>query len=402
MPVKIRRTYKGAAVSAVLDSSGVASASTTSMSLTTSPSTWPTGKFFVVVAPGTAKEEKMCVTLSGSTLTVVDPAVTSTSASVNGRGVDNTTAQSGIPGGSTVYPVFTAVDADEANELTSTYSAQGHMVYQGASTFTGLGIGTASQVLRVNSGATAPEWGQVATAGIADSAVTTAKIADSAVTTGKIADGTIVNADVSASAAIALSKLATGALPSAITVASANIVDGTIVLADLASALQELLVPSGSVTAYGGTSAPTGWLLCYGQAISRSTYAGLFTAIGTTYGVGDGSTTFNLPDLRGRVIAGQDDMGGSSANRLIESAYHSVAGGTLGSAGGSELHKLVTGEIPSHSHSVTIQGGGSTTTTISAGAGTSGSGSYGTSSTGGSGFHNNVQPTLILNYIIKI
>ena len=236
MAVKIRRSYKGAAASSTLGSSGVTSATQTSIALSASPAGWPTGKFFVVVAPGSSQEEKMCVTISGSTLTVVDPAVTSTSASSLGRGADNTTARSAISGGSVVYPVFTAIDADEANELTSTYSAQGHLVYQGASTFAGLSIGTAGQVLAVNSGATAPEWKDISvvSSGIADGAVTTAKIADSAVTSAKIADGTIVNADISASAAIALSKLAPGALPTAITVASANIVDGTIATGDLA------------------------------------------------------------------------------------------------------------------------------------------------------------------------
>lgn len=221
MAVKIRRTYKGGAVSAVT-AAEITTAAATSITLSSSPTTWPTGKFFVVVAPGTSKEEKMCVTLSGSTLTVVDPAVTSTSASANGRGVDNTTAQSGIPSGSTVYPVFTAVDADEANELTSTYSAQGHIVYQGASTFAGLGIGTAGQVLKVNSGATAPEWGQVATAGITDSAVTTAKINDDAVTTAKIANDAVTTGKIAAGAvgttdiaddAVTMDKLAPAATP---------------------------------------------------------------------------------------------------------------------------------------------------------------------------------------------
>jgi len=75
-------------------------------------------------------------------------------------------------------------------------------------------------------------------------------------------------------------------------------------------------IPSGMLAPFAGTSAPSGWFLCYGQAVSRTTYAALFTAIGTVYGIGDGSTTFNLPDLRGRTIAGQDDMGGSAASRL--------------------------------------------------------------------------------------
>jgi hypothetical protein len=222
--------------------------------LSSSPTTFPSGKFFIVVAPGTAQEEKMCVTLSGSTLTVVDPNSTSTSASSLGRGVDNTTARSSIAGGATVYPVATAIDFDEANELTSKYAAQGSIVYQGSTTFAELPIGTAGYALLVNSGATAPEWGQITNGGIASAAITpakldasvagdglgggagtalsvnvdgstieintdavrvkdlgitTAKLADSAVTSAKIADATIVDADISGTAAIALSKLAT-------------------------------------------------------------------------------------------------------------------------------------------------------------------------------------------------
>src|SRR5262249_21157687 len=69
-------------------------------------------------------------------------------------------------------------------------------------------------------------------------------------------------------------------------------------------------VPPGAMVAYGGSSAPAGWQLCAGQAVSRTTFAALFSVIGTTFGVGDGSTTFNLPDLRGRVPAAADAMGG--------------------------------------------------------------------------------------------
>ena len=66
------------------------------------------------------------------------------------------------------------------------------------------------------------------------------------------------------------------------------------------------VLPTGSVIPFAGKTAPTGWLLCQGQAVSRTTYAQLFSVIGTTFGSGDGSTTFNLPDLRGRVAVGVD------------------------------------------------------------------------------------------------
>jgi microcystin-dependent protein len=88
-------------------------------------------------------------------------------------------------------------------------------------------------------------------------------------------------------------------------------------------------VLTGRSTARGGT------LLAYGQAISRTAYAGLFAAYSTTYGVGDGSTTFNLPDLRGRVAAGKDDMGGAAASRLTGGAVLGAALGTQSSTTGS-------------------------------------------------------------------
>lgn len=285
---KIRRSYKGAPVSAVLDSSGVSSATQTAITLTTSPSTWPTGKFFVVVAPGTAQEEKMCVTVSGSTMTVVDPSVTSNSASANGRGVDDTTARSTIAGGATVYPVATARDFDEANQLTATYANQGGIVYLGDPSFTQLAIGTAGQVLKVNSGATAPEWGQVAAAGIASDAVTTAKILDDAVTTAKIADNNVT-------------------------------------FALLATVVQNALSPVGTIVAYGGSSAPTGWLLCDGSTFNATTYSSLNTVLG-------GNT---LPDLRARVPMGKAASG---------------TGSTLLGTGGNR--KIASNHLPTHTHTI--------------------------------------------------
>lgn len=104
--------------------------------------------------------------------------------------------------------------------------------------------------------------------------------------------------------------------------------------------------PAGVVLPYAGSTAPTGWLLCDGSAIDRAQYKRLFDTISTTYGTGNGSTTFNLPDLRGRTPAGKDNMGGTAANRLSAT----VTGTTLGATGGMETHQLTTLQLPAHAH----------------------------------------------------
>jgi hypothetical protein len=191
---KSRRAYKGAPVSNALGSSTL-STSGTSITLANAVSGWPTGTdpFFIVIDPGTTKEEKVCVIYNTTTnLIVVNPAATSGwTANVLGRGVDDTTAKSHDPG-AIIYPVFTALEANQANELVSKYANAGSVVYQGTGTpgtFTELALGTAGLALTVNSGATAPQWGQVGTTGIADLAVTSAKIADGTITAGKLAPG---------------------------------------------------------------------------------------------------------------------------------------------------------------------------------------------------------------------
>lgn len=166
--------------------------------------------------------------------------------------------------------------------------------------------------------------------------------------------------------------------------------------------------PTGTVVPFAGTSAPTGWLFCFGQAVSRTTYADLFSALGTTYGAGDGSTTFALPDLRGRVPGGKDDMGGVAASRLTTGAS-GVDGASLGASGGAETHTLSTSQMPAHAHDLAIK-----YTTVG-GAGSSrnywtrsavdtlfdGTITNGASSKGDGAAHNNTQPTIVLNYIIK-
>lgn len=174
------------------------------------------------------------------------------------------------------------------------------------------------------------------------------------------------------------------------------------------------LTPTGMLAPFAGTSAPTGWLLTFGQAVSRTTYAALFAVIGTTYGSGDGSTTFNLPDLRGRVVAGEDDMGGTSANRLT-GLSGGVDGDVLGGTGGLETNTLTIAEMPLHGHPARISTSGadpnaSGGTLLQTGSASTYPAFTGTPSntpgqqiggSGGGGAHNNVQPTIILNYIIK-
>jgi microcystin-dependent protein len=100
---------------------------------------------------------------------------------------------------------------------------------------------------------------------------------------------------------------------------------------------------AGEIVTWAGASAPVGWLICNGAAISRTTYAALYGIIGNLYGSGDGTTTFNLPDCRGRALIGAG-QGAGLTNRL------------LGSVGGEENHSLSSAEMPQHSHAVIDNG----------------------------------------------
>jgi microcystin-dependent protein len=128
-------------------------------------------------------------------------------------------------------------------------------------------------------------------------------------------------------------------------------------------------LPAGSMQMYAGTAtqtvsagvvtttAPSGWLLANGDAISRTTYSSLFSAIGTTYGTGNGSTTFNLPDLRGRLPMGSGTGVGLNASGTGVTSGTAMTARALGAWFGEETHLLTTAELASHTHANTVSGG---------------------------------------------
>lgn len=204
-------------------------------------------------------------------------------------------------------------------------------------------------------------------------------------------------------------------------------------------------VPAGSLQAYAGSSAPSGWLLCDGSAVSRTTYARLYAAIGTTWGAGNGSTTFNVPDLRGRTPIGAGTGSGLTARTLagsggaetvqldvttMPSHSHTFTGSSTDSQG-SHGHSL-SGSVGSgggHSHSVgnqttrgDILAGGGTTTAANGGGSTGSDGGHthsmsgsadsagghshtsagSNASTGGGSAHENMPPWRAVTYIVKV
>jgi microcystin-dependent protein len=173
---------------------------------------------------------------------------------------------------------------------------------------------------------------------------------------------------------------------------------------------------AGGLDYWGGSAPNSSFAFPVGQAISRTTYASLFSVIGLNYGVGDGSTTFNLPDKRGRVSAAIDGGAGRLTNAV------SGFGDGLGGFGGTQTHTLTTAQMPAHTHVVSDPGHTHATTPSGAGVlGGAGSNTFGSGSlqpaslsintaftgitnqnTGSGSAHNNAQPTIVCNYIMRI
>jgi microcystin-dependent protein len=162
-----------------------------------------------------------------------------------------------------------------------------------------------------------------------------------------------------------------------------------------------LLMPVGVVLPYGSSSAPSGWLNCQGQELHRGDYPDLFAVIGTTYGVGNGTTTFNLPNLAGRVVVGQGSGAGLTSR-------------AMGATGGVETHALNINEMPSHTHTSNAVGntlglmtanGQNTAVGVDASAVEpnlyAAPAALSIDSAGSGAAHNNMQPFAVLNYIIR-
>ena len=263
MALPTRRSYAGAADICTLSS--LISAGATTATLIGSLQYWPsvgTGPFYIVIDPGLTVEEKVLVTnVVGQTLTI-------------SRGQDNTQAAQ-HSAGATCYPVGAAVDFDEANSALSKMTTKGDLLVTTGSVYARLPVGTDTYSLLADSGAAnGVAWGQIAAGGIATGAVTSAKI-----------------------------------------------LDATIVQADLALTLLKALCPVGSINAYAGATAPTGWILCNGTAVVSGTHPELFALCATT------------PDLRGSFALGKTATG---------------TGSTLLGTGGSTT--IAEANLPSHTH----------------------------------------------------
>lgn len=143
--------------------------------------------------------------------------------------------------------------------------------------------------------------------------------------------------------------------------------------------------PIGTIIDHAGGATPAGYLVCDGTAVSRITYAALFAQIGVIWGIGDGINTFNVPNLQRRVTVG---AGGAGTV---------VLGNAVGNVGGEESHTLTIAEMPAHTHTGAKPPGAAG---YVAGADTGG-GTINTGSTGGGGAHNTMQPSAIVNKLIK-
>ena len=287
------------------------------------------------------------------------------------------------------------------------------ITYNQLSTLAGNGLaGSGATTLDVNVDNSTLEI-NLDTLRVKDGGITSAKILDGSIVAGDIANNTLTATQIAVDA-IGSSELADNAVDTAaiaaLAVTTAKITDANVTNAKLAA---DAATPTGSITAFAAaTGAPTSWLACDGTAISRTTYSALFVVIGTTWGVGDGSTTFNLPDLKGRVLAGVE----ATATRLTTANANdsNITSTVVGSTGGNQYPQLHTHLQNSHTHitdPIFSNTPGGTMVSLASGYWYNAA-SYGVQAqtatnkdwpiaTDPSGASGNVQPTAIIRYIIK-
>lgn len=315
---------------------------------------WPDGaegyNFWVTIDAGTAQEERvLCSSRTNGVVTVA----------TSGRGADGTT-ESNHTSGATVWPSWSATDADEANAHINASTA-----------VHGLGSGVAVV-------------GTTTTQTLTNKTLTSPKINENVAVTATATEINILDGLTASTAELNLLDGVTA------TTAELNYVDG--VTSNIQSQFDNLVtVPSGVINAFAGASGsvPTGWLLCDGSSFSSSTYPTLASIVGDAYGTHSGSTYY-LPNLKGKIPVGLD----SSQTEFDQ----------RGETGGAKTHTLTTDEIPSHNHNLNpaqIVGGGSGGTNNYAPTGNSPSAQTVVTYTGGGQAHNNLQPYIVINYIIK-
>jgi len=332
---KTRRAYEGAGASTVLNGGFAAGATTLSVAAATG---WPYGSdpFFIVVEPGTANEEKLLVTRANSgdlNLTVS-----------GSRGADGTTDVTHADG-SSVYPVFTATDADEANELASTWTTKGDIVTHGTATFERLAVGTDGYVLTADSAASGGlAWGLVDDA-IADGAITAAKIATGAVGTSELADDAVTNA-----------KIGVGAVGT--TELAADAVDGD-KIADDAIGSEHIATGAVGSDALAATAVTAG---SYGNSAKVGTFTvdadgRLTSASDTDISIPSSKVSDATSANTANMIVKRDASGNFSAGKvtanLVGDVYASNGTSKILEAGTNGTNASLTGSVTGNAGSAT-------------------------------------------------
>lgn len=392
-----RRAYAGGAVPTTL-ASGITNVATTAT--LTSMTGYPSGssKWYAVIDRGEATEEKVLITnVAAFVVTMI-------------RGVDGTVAQAHSPGAGFEHCV-TAVDLDEANFHVAATSGE-HGLPVGAAFVGTIGAQTIEDKtldfdpagganIATNIPTTASPAIMAAIATVATDLTTeigNRSAGDTARYTKTEADGLFVNiAGETMTGPLTLSGPPTANLHAA------------------TKAYVDAAMPIGAIVPYGGSAAPAGWLLCDGSAVSRTTYAALYAVLSTGYGAGNGTTTFNLPDLVGRIPVGLDsgdpdfnsrsDIGGAKTHTHATPAHSHV----LSDNGAAKIQADDANDWVRFDNVTTANwtadsrtSGG--TVVASSVAGTVGVGLIGSTDTGGSGVSDtgsSLQPYAVVNYIIR-